>query len=333
MLKEGSDVVDPELGAVSSVTLVTGFTDSSTMRILSYSGEDSLSRDSFPDSFIDTWNSRVKKVNITWSSVENAAGYEVRVSHKPITENNWPNALFVNYTVVNKSSGSVNASIALGKSKITPGKCVNCGECVKACPFGAISTIDGKAVVDPSLCTSCGECYESCKYDALNGFFSGHPYYFAVRAINDDGAVSPYLYCTPAPYALRYITVADIPDDQKPANVGKPIPVIGGCGGNCDVIINSDGECENGSCYIVRPRQNYYISDKKDPNIHKSVCPTGAIYSKKDTSLTDSSGAIFINQDDCIACGKCATQCAYDNGHGAVTTEVYEATPNDYGRD
>ena len=333
MLKEGSSIVDPNLGNVSNVELITGFTDSSTMRVLSFTGDDSLNRDSFPDSFMDTWNSRVKKVNISWSSVDGAAGYEIRVSHKPITVTNWGRAVRVNYTVASESNSTINSMISLGKSEITPAKCVNCGECVKACPFGAISTVNGKSVVDPTICTSCGECYESCKYDALNGFFGGHPYYFAVRAINEDGAISPDLYCTLAPYALRYITVADIPDDKKPANIGKPNPIIEGCGGNCDVIINSDGDCENGSCYIVRPHKNYYISDKKDPNIYKSVCPTGAIYSKDDSSLTDHKGAIFINQDDCIACGRCASQCAYDNGHGAVTTEVYETTPNYYNRD
>ncbi len=40
--------------------------------------------------------------------------------------------------------------------------CIGLGTCVKSCPFGAISVIDGVAVVDHERCTGCFNCLRSC---------------------------------------------------------------------------------------------------------------------------------------------------------------------------
>lgn len=52
--------------------------------------------------------------------------------------------------------------------KITE-KCVFCGACVKACPFGAITQAERKTapVIDLEKCTLCGACVVACKFDAI----------------------------------------------------------------------------------------------------------------------------------------------------------------------
>ncbi len=45
-------------------------------------------------------------------------------------------------------------------------KCVGCGACLKACPFGALEMQDKVAVVNAN-CTFCGACVESCKFGAI----------------------------------------------------------------------------------------------------------------------------------------------------------------------
>ena len=53
--------------------------------------------------------------------------------------------------------------------EILQDKCVRCGACVKACPFGAISQATRKdfPVIDLNRCTLCGACVEACKFDAI----------------------------------------------------------------------------------------------------------------------------------------------------------------------
>jgi MinD superfamily P-loop ATPase len=51
--------------------------------------------------------------------------------------------------------------------EIDYGKCTLCGECVKACRFGALTKLLKKILVFDHLCHSCGACYEICPYDAI----------------------------------------------------------------------------------------------------------------------------------------------------------------------
>ena len=46
-------------------------------------------------------------------------------------------------------------------------RCVGCGECEEACPYGAITVIDGDAVINPTLCHQCNRCIETCPEGAI----------------------------------------------------------------------------------------------------------------------------------------------------------------------
>ncbi len=46
-------------------------------------------------------------------------------------------------------------------------KCEGCGECVKACPRGAVDLVEGRVHIDRSLCDLCMDCVEACPTGAL----------------------------------------------------------------------------------------------------------------------------------------------------------------------
>jgi pyruvate formate lyase activating enzyme len=45
-------------------------------------------------------------------------------------------------------------------------KCVGCGQCVEACPEGAIQVVEGKSKTNRDQCKGHGRCVEVCAYDA-----------------------------------------------------------------------------------------------------------------------------------------------------------------------
>ena len=51
--------------------------------------------------------------------------------------------------------------------KIDKDKCIGCGGCIDACPFGALSLVDNMVVVNDK-CTGCGACLLACPMHALN---------------------------------------------------------------------------------------------------------------------------------------------------------------------
>ena len=46
-------------------------------------------------------------------------------------------------------------------------RCRGSGECLKACPHGAITLEDGLAVIDHSLCDLDGLCLPACPHEAI----------------------------------------------------------------------------------------------------------------------------------------------------------------------
>lgn len=47
--------------------------------------------------------------------------------------------------------------------------CVGCGQCVEACPFGAVSlSAAGVAVIDAERCMACGKCVKICPREVIH---------------------------------------------------------------------------------------------------------------------------------------------------------------------
>ncbi len=46
-------------------------------------------------------------------------------------------------------------------------RCTGCGECVRVCPAGALSIMDGHALVDEVLCQGCEACLAACPAGAI----------------------------------------------------------------------------------------------------------------------------------------------------------------------
>jgi len=79
-------------------------------------------------------------------------------------------------------------------------ECNGCGECVKACPYNALSLESGKAVLSPLACTGCGACVPSCPIKGIEiRNFTRNLYKAQLKAILSEGAcvvafIDPYAY-------------------------------------------------------------------------------------------------------------------------------------------
>ncbi len=67
------------------------------------------------------------------------------------------------------------ASLVFGGPKACKNGCLGLGDCVKACPFGALSLGgEGIAVVDPETCTGCGVCVPVCPKELFQLYPRNH---------------------------------------------------------------------------------------------------------------------------------------------------------------
>ncbi len=52
-------------------------------------------------------------------------------------------------------------------AEIVEDKCINCGECLTACPFGAIEVVNGRYVINKWICEGCYTCSFVCPVKAI----------------------------------------------------------------------------------------------------------------------------------------------------------------------
>lgn len=66
--------------------------------------------------------------------------------------------------------------------------CRNCvaHHCIKNCPKGAISIVDGKSFIDQSKCIKCGRCKAACPYDAISHKVRPCASACGIKAISSD---------------------------------------------------------------------------------------------------------------------------------------------------
>jgi Na+-translocating ferredoxin:NAD+ oxidoreductase subunit B len=82
------------------------------------------------------------------------------------------------------------ATLLFGGHKACSFGCLGLGDCVKECPFGAITmSTDGIPVVDAKRCTSCGKCVKACP-KSLYAIMPEACGYYVKCSSRDTGAVT-----------------------------------------------------------------------------------------------------------------------------------------------
>ena len=86
----------------------------------------------------------------------------------------------------------VAASKLGGGDKLCPNGCIGLGTCVRSCPFGAITVVDGVAAVDYHLCKGCGMCVTVCPKNLIRLIpFDSH-HWVGCRSVDDGKTTRKY---------------------------------------------------------------------------------------------------------------------------------------------
>ena len=180
-------------------------------------------------------------------------------------------------------------SIYGGRSHIDQEKCIKCGKCIQACPYGSIMRIErpcrkacgmdaihsdryGRAYIDQEKCVSCGMCLVNCPFGAIA---DKSQIFQAIQAIKSDVPV----YAAVAPAAVGQFG----PDltSRKLRNAFKAL----GFADAVEVAIGAD------LCTIQEAEMFINEVPSKLPFMATSCCPSWSVMAKK----------LFPQHADCVS--------------------------------
>lgn len=86
----------------------------------------------------------------------------------------------------------VAASKLGGGDKLCPNGCIGLGTCVRSCPFGAITVVDGVAAVDYRKCKGCGVCVTACPKKLIRLIPYDSYHWVGCRSVDDGKTTRKY---------------------------------------------------------------------------------------------------------------------------------------------
>ena len=106
--------------------------------------------------------------------------------------------------------------------RVNEATCTGCGDCVAACPPGAIALAAGRATIDEARCADCGSCADACPQGAI---------VIADAAISSGASMSAVVPAVPAAASVEAISLARRPEiEVLPATSRRSRlwPAVGG---------------------------------------------------------------------------------------------------------
>ncbi len=170
-------------------------------------------------------------------------------------------------------------TIVNGRSVIDKEKCINCGKCANACPYGAIMKIErpcakacgvdaigsdklGRAEIDYDKCVSCGMCLVNCPFGA----------------IADKGQIFQVIHAiksgTPVYAAVAPAFVGQFGKDLTPERLRAAMKSLG-FADVVEVAVGAD------LCTIEEARDFLEEVPQKQPFMATSCCPAWASMARK----------------------------------------------------
>ncbi len=189
-------------------------------------------------------------------------------------------------------------NMLMGGDKLCRFGCLGFGDCIAACPFGAMKTGEnGVPVVDPSKCTGCGKCVKACPRKLIVLWPENRQVVVACSN-RDRGAVARKgcaVACIACGKCEKVCPVSAITVSDSLASI-DPAKCV-----NCGLCATV---CPTGAIVDRAPaRPKAYIDESCiGCTICAKTCPVNAISGEpKQKHAVDSS--------KCIGCGLCAPKC------------------------